>query len=647
MKVEKSLVMCAAPVAIPVLAFAIFVLDLLTPVGVAVSVLYVIPLVMTFLSVRERDPVYFCIVATGLLWAGLFLKPSALLIQYGALNRALGTLALWFIAGALLQLKRTRAHLATAETGKSQALQELMSERAGRSQAEGLLTAAQEARASAETAVMGALASRREAEEQYLITRLRLEGIIQSAMDAIITVDERQRVLMFNDAAERMFKCPAREMIGQPLDKLIPDRFREAHRLHIQRFGGSGVTNRKMGGLGTIMGLRADGAEFPVEAAISNIIVEGKKFYTVILRDITDRNQAERLVRQSEERYRQLIGVSPLAIVVYRGDRVIFINDAGLKLFGAVKAEEILGKSRFDLFHPDCHDLIRERVQQLMEGKMTVPIVGEKLVTLDGRVVDVEVSKARFIDEEGPAVVAMIRDVSERNRLQEQLRRTERIAELGTLASGMAHEIGTPMNVILGRAEYLMQRTQEEPLKKGLQTIVSQVERITKVMNQLLAFARRRPVERRALDLQKTVDDNLEIFEERLGRHRIVIERAFAESCPPVFADADQMSQVVINLVMNALHAMPDGGTLRVGVSPHERMVRLTVADTGHGIPEEVVAKIFEPFFTTKEFGKGTGLGLTVVKGIIEEHHGTIRVESDTGKGTTFTIHLPMYQPKT
>ncbi len=644
MKVDTRIIMRVVPLAIPVLTIAIFILDLLTPVGLAVSVLYVIPLMMTFLSSRERDSLYFCVIATGLLWANLFLKPAALLMQYGALNRALGMFVLWFMAVGLLQYKRIRSHLATVETGKSQALQELMSERVRRSQAEGLLTAAQEARAYSETAAMGALASRRAAEEQYLITRLRLEGIIQSAMDAIITVDEGQRILIFNDAAERMFKRPAREMISQPLDKLIPRRFCEAHQEHIQRFGESGVTNRKMGGLGTVMGLRADGEEFPVEAAISTITVEGKKFYTVILRDITDRNQAERLIRQSEERYRQLIAVSPLAIVVYRGDRVIFINDAGLKLFGAVKAEEILGKSRFDLFHPDCHDLIRDRVQQLMKGNTTVPIVGEKIVTLDGRVVDVEVSKARFTDEEGPAIVAMIRDVSERNRLQEQLRRTERIAELGMLASGMAHEIGTPMNVILGRAEYLMQRTREEPLKKGLQTIVSQVERITKVMNQLLAFARRKPVERRALDLQKTVDDNLEIFEERLARHRITIERVFAESCPPVFGDADQMSQVVINLVMNALHAMSDGGTLRVRVSPHGEMVRLTVADTGQGIPEDVVAKVFDPFFTTKEFGKGTGLGLTVVKGIIEEHHGTITVESEPGKGTTFTIHLPMYR---
>jgi PAS domain S-box-containing protein len=349
------------------------------------------------------------------------------------------------------------------------------------------------------------------------VSQLRLEGIIQSAMDAIITVDEQQKIVLFNHAAEQMFGCSAAEAVGQPLDRFIPARFRGAHHDHMAAFGRSGATTRRMGTLGQVNGLRADGTEFPIEAAISQVGVEGKKYFTVILRDI-----------------------------------------------------------------------------------------------------------------------------SERARLNAQLRKVERLAELGTLASGMAHEIGTPMNVILGRAEYLMERTKEEPLKKGLQTIVRQVERITRVMNQLLAFARRKPVERRPLDLRQVVDGNLDMFEERLTRNGIKVETTFAAACPAVFADADQMSQVVINLVMNAIHAMPEGGTLQIAAAPDEGMVKLTVADTGHGIPQEVIAKVFEPFFTTKEFGKGTGLGLTVVKEIIEEHQGTIAVDSGPGKGTTFTIHLPV-----
>jgi signal transduction histidine kinase len=125
-------------------------------------------------------------------------------------------------------------------------------------------------------------------------------------------------------------------------------------------------------------------------------------------------------------------------------------------------------------------------------------------------------------------------------------------------------------------------------------------------------------------------------------RNRIKVETSFTESCPLVLADADQMSQVVINLVMNAIHAMPEGGLLRIALAPADEMIQLTVGDTGHGIPQEAIKRVFEPFFTTKEFGKGTGLGLTVVKDIIEEHQGSITVESEPGKGTTFTILLPI-----
>jgi PAS domain S-box-containing protein len=359
--------------------------------------------------------------------------------------------------------------------------------------------------------------ARRGVEEKPPADQARLESIIQSAMDAIITVDEAQRIVLFNRAAEDMFLCKAEEVLNQSLDRFIPARFREHHHCHIDKFGESGVTSRKMGALGVISGLRSNGEEFPAEAAISQVGVKGGRFYTVILRDIT-----------------------------------------------------------------------------------------------------------------------------ERKRLEEQLRRTERVAELGTVASGMAHEIGTPMNVILGRAEYLMKRTNDETLKKGLQTIISQVERITRVMNQLLSFARRRPPERRSLNLRDIVEGALDMFHDRLARRRIKVEMDFEAACPPVHADADQMNQVLINLLMNAIDAMPDGGRIRIAARPVEpNAVEWTIADTGSGIPSDTLAKVFDPFFTTKEFGAGTGLGLTVVKGIMEEHGGEISVESEVGKGTTFKMILP------
>jgi len=743
---------------IPLLTVGIFILDLLTPVGMAVSILYLVPLLLTYPSSRAKDPLYFSAVATVLIWADVLLKPAGLSIPYALFNRTLGMMVIWVIAIGLIRYKQTQHELKSALVEQAHA--------------EGLMMEAQEARYHSDREAVRAAVGRGAAEEQLLVSRLRLESIIESAMDAIITVDEDQRVVLFNRAAEEMFGCSVRDATGQALDRFLPTQFREAHCHHIRTFGQSGVTSRKMGKLGTVMGLRSNGDEFPIEAAISHIAVERKTYYTVILRDITERKRvehshqesqrqlatlisnlpgfvyrskndrdwtmeyvsegvsdltgypvedylvqrtisygknthpgdreriwqevqtavgqhhsfemtyrvltksgevkwvwergegiyaqdgtlnylegfvtditerkrAERLLRQSEERYRRLITISPYAILVHRGDHLIFANDQAIKLFGAVKAEQILEKSPMDLFHPDYHVVIRERIHELLEGRVQVPMLEEQIMTLDGRAIDVEVSTARFVDEEGPAILAMLQDISERKRLQEQLRKTERIAELGTLASGMAHEIGTPMNVILGRAEYLMDRVTEEPIKKWLQTIVTQVERITKVMNQLLSFARRKTPERCPLDLRGTIEAGMELFQERLARNQIQVELALADNCPRALADPDQMSQVFINLVMNAVHAMPDGGMLRIGLAPEKQMVKLTIADTGHGIPRDVVEKVFEPFFTTKEFGQGTGLGLTVVKGIIEEHQGTIVVESGEGKGTTFTILIP------
>jgi PAS domain S-box-containing protein len=612
-----------------ILTLGIFFLDSITPLSLSIWLLYLLPLTLVRLSPSERDPYYLAMVVTWLMGVGWWVSPwSGIEPKAAAINRLIGVGVIWVSTWMVVRHQKTNKALLKAESA--------------RLQAETLRDTALEARESAETTLTGALHLEAQATRESFVSNLRLQGIVQSAMDAILTVDERQQVLLFNEAAERMFGCLAREALGQSLERFIPSRFHTVHRQHIERFGRSDVTSRKMGQLGTVMALRADGEEFPVEAAISHITVEGKKYYTVILRDITERKQAEQLLSRNEERYRQLIAASPLAIVVYRADKVILINDAGLKLFGAVTQSEILGKSHFDLFHPDSHALIRERIQLLLDGSTTVPVVEEKILTLDGRIVEVEVNKAKFIDEEGPAILAMIRDISERSRLQEQLRKTERIAELGTLASGMAHEIGTPMNVILGRAEYLMQRTQEEPLKKGLQTIITQVERITKVMNQLLAFARRKPPEGRAVDLVQTIEDSLEIFQERMVQSRITVEKVVEANIPLVHADRDQLIQVLINLVTNSLHAMPDGGRLRLSLSHEHHHVCLGVSDTGHGMPEDIRSKIFEPFFTTKDFGKGTGLGLTVVKGIIEECGGTIAVESAVDKGTTFWIRLPL-----
>ena len=346
---------------------------------------------------------------------------------------------------------------------------------------------------------------------------LQLAGIIQSAMDAIITINDEQRVVQFNAAAENMFGCSAKDAIGKSIDWFLPERFRANHRQHVKSFGETQVTDRRMGALGAVSGLRASGEEFPIEASISQFKKGEQQFFTVILRDIT-----------------------------------------------------------------------------------------------------------------------------ERKGLEGQLRQTERLAELGTLAAGMAHEIGTPMNVILGRAEYLMRRTSDESTKKGLTTIVAQVERVTKIMNQLLSFARQNPIERRPLAVALVIHDIVDVVQERLEKRGIRLEVDLESSCPKVLADRDQMGQVLLNLIVNAIQSMPGEGSLFLRLRSRNDQVHLSVSDTGCGIPPEHVPKLFTPFFSTKEVCEGTGLGLTVVHGIIEEHQGAITVDSEPGQGTTFTISLPV-----
>ena len=347
----------------------------------------------------------------------------------------------------------------------------------------------------------------------------------------------------------------------------------------------------------------------------------------------------------SEQQFRLIVEAAPNGmLLVDESGTIVMVNTSALHQFGYEK-EELLGKS-VEMLIPGPS---RSDHQQYRTGFIKAPEKrlmggGRELFGLrkDGGEFSAEIGLTPIQTTKGMWVVASIVDISERKRLEMQLRRAERLAELGTLASGMAHEIGTPMNVILGRAEYLLQRTADEGMKKGLATIVTQVERITKVMNQLLTFARRRTPERRAVDLGEIVDDSLEMFQERIAHSRITVDKSIESSLPPVHADRDQLIQVLINLVMNSLHAMPEGGRLRLSLAREGSHVCLGVSDTGHGMPEEIRSKVFEPFITTKDFGKGTGLGLTVVKGIIEEHGGTIFVESVVDKGTTFWIRLPL-----
>jgi two-component system, NtrC family, sensor kinase len=247
----------------------------------------------------------------------------------------------------------------------------------------------------------------------------------------------------------------------------------------------------------------------------------------------------------------------------------------------------------------------------------------------------------------------LIREGEIKLELERSLRQSEKLATIGQLASGLAHEIGTPLNIISGRAELMTRRLEDkEGLEKNLNVILNQTERITKIIQQLLGFVRKKKPEQRPLNLGPILESTLDFLGQQIQKQKIKVVKDLGDHLPAVTGDPDQLQQVLLNLMVNAIQSMPEGGELRLIATPQwvskegleegqRQYVEIRVEDTGVGMEREVIKNIFNPFFTTKEKERGTGLGLTVSQGIVQDHEGWIDVESEAGKGSVFKVFLP------
>ena len=250
----------------------------------------------------------------------------------------------------------------------------------------------------------------------------------------------------------------------------------------------------------------------------------------------------------------------------------------------------------------------------------------------------------------------IIEEAETKLKLERDLRQSEKLATIGQLASGLAHEIGTPLNIISGRVELAKRKLDDkEGVQKNLDIVIQQTERITKIIQRLLGFVRKKKPEQRDLNITALLETTLDFLDHEIQKQKVKVVRETEDPLPSVMGDPDQLQQVFLNIVLNAVQSMPGGGTLHLSASTQvtskegledgqRRYVEVKVQDTGMGMEREVMDNIFNPFFTTKEKDKGTGLGLTVSQGIVQDHEGWIEVESETGKGSLFKIYLPSYQ---
>ena len=320
-------------------------------------------------------------------------------------------------------------------------------------------------------------------------------------------------------------------------------------------------------------------------------------------------------------------------------------------IFGC-KAEDVLGTpiSNYYVMGRDEAKKIMKILYQ--EGRLqnyeTVMIIR------NGKKVNMNLSVSLLKNSNGGLIgtLGIGKDFTEFKRIERQLQQSEKLATVGELAAGIAHEAGTPLNVILGTAEYLMMEMEgDDPKIEELKIIISQAEHITKLIHKLLNFSRYNKPEFKSIDINSLVRDVLKLTDLQIAKEKIKVVTDLQSDMPAIIGDDNQLQQVFINIIVNAVHAMPQGGTLtiasRLDISessvPHSNgFVEIGISDTGFGIPSKDIPKIFDPFFTTKDIDKGTGLGLTVSYRIVEDHGGTIDVESKVNEGTRFTVKLPI-----
>jgi len=487
----------------------------------------------------------------------------------------------------------------------------------------------------------------------------RMSGIVNSAMDAIISVDSSQRILLFNAAAGSMFRCPAAEAMGRSLDRFIPQRFREQHRHHVGDFGKTGVTSRSMHSLGALSGLRADGEEFPIEASISQITAGGEKIFTVILRDITARKRAEAagvlLAAIVESSFDAIIGKDL--------DGVVTSWNVGAERMFGYSAEEMVGNSITRLIPPDHIDdeaLILGRIRQGERVEHFETVRRRK----DGKLIDASVTVSPIKDDRGNVVGAskVVRDITERKEAEEKVRllntelekrvveRTAQLEvankELEAFSYSVSHDLRAPLRAVNGFAGMVVDEFGSQlpaEAARYLERIRNAAIKMGQLIDDLLAFSRlgRQPLKRQEVNMAQLVQNVLDdLAPERKGR-QIDIQAGVMPDC---WGDPALLKQVWVNLLSNAIkYTRGCGGALvETGCESGNRENIYYVRDNGAGFDMKYAHKLFGVFqrlHRAEEF-EGTGVGLAIVQRVIHRHGGRVWAEAEKGRGAIFRFTL-------
>lgn len=496
-------------------------------------------------------------------------------------------------------------------------------------------------------------------------------SFFEAVPDAMVAVNPEGTIVQVNSQTEHLFGYTQGELIGQKVEMLVPVSVRGRHDQHRVRFHGQPQT-RRMGAALDLRGRRKDGSEFPVEISLSPLKTEGGMVVLSAIRDITDRKRIEEELRKAHEelsarkdrelweqrnRLALIVDSSQDAIIGKDLNGIITHWNKGAEQVYGYTAREVIGRSISILAPEDRHDEIPDILAKIRVGQR-VDFFETVRVRNDGQRLNVSISVSPIRDSSGEIVgaSAIARDVTAQKRSEELLRQAQKMEAVGRLAGGVAHDFNNILGIVTSCCELLRSRTPSEGASQYIENIQEASKRGSALTRQLLAFSRRQmTLQPRLLDLNDSLKEVVKLLRPLMGDDVQVTLRQGTESAI-IEADPSQLDQVIMNIAVNARDAMPKGGKLILETSIQEfdsalaerhpplkpgRHVLLAISDTGIGMDPVTMSKIFDPFFTTKEIGRGTGLGLATVYGIVKHAAGHILVYSEVGRGTTFKIYLP------
>ena len=491
-------------------------------------------------------------------------------------------------------------------------------------------------------------------------TSSRAKSIVDNAIDGLIMTDDQGMIEAFNPAAEKLFGYPSSEILGSNISGLIHDS------------GLPGLNQlMKTAGKGTLeeTGQRKDASTFPMEMTTNSFLTgprdNRRTKFIFELCDITERKQGEEKIRENVIRYSNIVNLAFDAVISIDAEQCITVfNNAAEKIF-AYERDEVLGKKLDILLPIHSRDQHRIDVDGFREsGRISPVMAGPRGITgrrKSGEEFPAEASISEFSKTGKRELTVFLRDVSESRALEEQLRQSQKMEALGTLVGGIAHDFNNILAAIVGNLFLAKCKSEDRPeIIDDLKNIEDLSFRARDMISQLLTFARKDIVEMHPFMLTSFIKEASRLAMMSVPEN-IEVRTDFCAESLRINGDTTQIQQVMMNLLSNARHAVADVDKPEINLQlvefeadesfekthPHLvscRMAKLTVSDNGHGIPDDLLDHIFDPFFTTKEVGKGTGLGLAMVYGVVTTHGGVVQVESEIDKGTSFHIYLPLLE---